>query len=128
MEIYFELTARLYGILKIIIYGLLYSRFITPFLHNKQAVRTAKIVYICTMSSLYLIPFVVHGIFAYALGTLTFFAVICLYDRRNLSVSGGVDKPWDFGSSKRTPVSGNDDFGACRESERISLFWLLFAE
>ena len=84
MEIYFELTARLYGILKIIIYGLLYSRFITPFLHNKQAVRTAKIVYICTMSSLYLIPFVVHGIFAYALGTLTFFAVICLYDRRNL--------------------------------------------
>lgn len=84
MEILWALVSRLYGIVTIIIYGLLYGRFITPFLHNKKAVRPVKIIYICTMSVLYLFPYTMHGFLAYALGALVFFVVIYLYDRRNL--------------------------------------------
>lgn len=84
MDIYWELAGRMYGILVIIMNGLLYGRFITPFLRNGNAVRPAKTVYICVMSALYLIPYTLHGFLAYALGVLAFFAVIFLYDRRNM--------------------------------------------
>lgn len=85
MDFYWELASRLFGIAVIVINGVLYGRFITPFLFNKKAVRSVKLVYIGTMSVLYLIPYAFHGFLAYALGTLAFLAVIYLFDRRNMA-------------------------------------------
>lgn len=89
MEIYWTIAARLFGILKIVVSGLLYGRFITPFLCREASqtgkiVRTTQIIYIGTMSVLYCFPYSMHGILAYLLGGLLFFFSIYFQDRRNV--------------------------------------------
>lgn len=83
MELYWELASRLSGVVTIVVTGLLYGRFITPFLYNQKAVRPVKMIYIGTMSALYFVPYILHGLLAHAFGTLVFLIAIYLYDRRN---------------------------------------------
>ncbi len=89
MEIYWDLAAWFSRIATITISGILFCRFIKPFLrHNtlrhKWNVWMTGVVYIFTMLFLAVIPFEMYGMTAYAIGILAFFLAVYWYDRRNL--------------------------------------------
>jgi len=89
LEICWELAALAFRALTIGITGLLFGRFIKPFLYRKvsDGGRSAWRIgagYIFTMLLLTVIPFEMSGLAAHAVGILAFFGTIYRYDRRNL--------------------------------------------
>lgn len=85
MEVYWEIVSYATGIALMGITGYLFYRFIKPFLIKYRYAGVIGVVYFIVMTVLYLIPWEMEGVVAYAIGTLTAFAAMYFIDRRNMA-------------------------------------------
>jgi len=84
MEFYWEVVSCIAGLAALGITGYLFYRFVNPFLLECRYAWCIGAVYFAVMAVLYLVPWEMGGVFAYACGVFAAFAVMYFIDRRNI--------------------------------------------
>lgn len=84
MERYWEIAQVIESMLVILLLSIVFGRFVKPFLKNKRSCKAAGAGFFLTVLALYLIPYEMLGMAAYAAGIVVFFVVMYLLDRRNI--------------------------------------------
>ena len=77
-------TAKLSVIVILMITGICFGKFVSPYIKKKNKAVAVGIVYIVTMLVLYIIPQQIDNFFAYMIGVIAAFIVMYAEDRRNI--------------------------------------------
>ena len=77
-------TAKLSVIVILMITGICFGKFVSPYIKKKNKAVAVGIVYIVTMLVLYIIPQQIDNFFAYMMGVIAAFIVMYAEDRRNI--------------------------------------------
>ena len=78
------ITSEISIITLLMITGICFGFFVSPYMKRKREAVTVSAVYIVIMSVLYAIPLQINNFFAYLIGGVTAFLVMYLQDRRNI--------------------------------------------
>lgn len=84
MEFYWEIAARIIGIMLLGMNGICFSCFANPFLGKNKPAWVIGITYCFVMFPLYMIPWNMGGMVPYMCGTLTVFGTMCLLEPMNV--------------------------------------------
>ena len=84
IETYWEVLSCIVSIADMWIKGYLFCRLVRPFVISRGIAKAVGAAYVTVMMIMYFIPYETESMIAYAVGTVSAFAVMYCLDRRNV--------------------------------------------